>query len=49
MSNKKYCNFIITINNPKEDIHVVLEKIQAAGFKHGRAQLERGAEGTDHI
>ena len=49
MANKKACNFIITINNPKEDIHEVLEKVKAAGFKHGRAQLERGAEGTLHI
>jgi hypothetical protein len=37
MSGKKACNFIITINNPKEDIHGVLEKVKAAGFKHGRA------------
>lgn len=42
-------NFVITYNNPKEDIHQLLERIKAYGFTYGRAQLERGESGTLHI
>lgn len=42
-------NFLITYNNPREDIHGLLERLKAYGFKYARAQLERGAEGTPHI
>ena len=42
-------NFIITINNPTQDVHQVSELVKAAGFKHFRGQLEKGDSGTLHI
>ena len=39
-------NFIVTINNPTYDIHQFMEKVQAAGYKYCRAQLEKGESGT---
>lgn len=42
-------NFIVTINNPDEDIHQWLDRVKALGFSYGRAQLERGESGTLHI
>lgn len=42
-------NFVATINNPKEDIHGLMERLKAYGFTYARAQLERGESGTLHI
>ncbi len=42
-------NFIVTVNNPKYDIHGFLDLIKTAGFTYCRAQLEQGANGTKHI
>jgi len=44
-----YRNFLLTINNPKYDIHEFIERAKAQQFKYARAQLERGESGTPHI
>lgn len=42
-------NFILTINNPKYDIHQFIDKARSLGYTYARAQLERGESGTVHI
>lgn len=43
------CNFILTINNPDEDIHQTLERAKANGCKAAALQLEKGEAGNLHI
>lgn len=42
-------NFILTINNPKDDIHQWLAIAKATGALTARCQLEKGETGTKHL
>ena len=42
-------NFILTINNPTQDVVTYLEQAKRLGFTYGAGQLERGEKGTEHV